>query len=250
MAEDDPARFHSYPVAPAATSEQATSPAFELAPAELASVPAAAGIGSLVQSWRPFLIGAAAAAALVALVDGLVARKQDVIVQTARAQRRLAEEMALQDLRADVDDIVVDDVSRATVTLALQNYRPARTLHVLGPAVEIGIQRDGGWATVPIDVEARVDGIRTVGSEKTIVPVCFTVPEGTYDELLRGYLHVRIGAVMVVSDRPDGMGDLFERQDAYYVYLRDPRRTEDEVRRANGWGEKATVPLWIAMPSH
>jgi len=22
------------------------------------------------------------------------------------------------------------------------------------------------------------------------------------------------------------------------------------VRRANGWGDKATVPLWIAMPSH
>ncbi|MFM7625834.1 MAG: ABC transporter ATP-binding protein, partial [Gammaproteobacteria bacterium] len=71
-----------------------------------------------------------------------------------------------------------------------------------------------------------------------------------YDELLRGYLHVRIGAAMVVSDRPDGTGDLFERLDAYYIYLRDPRRTEDEIRRANGWGDKATVPLWIAMPSH
>ena len=91
---------------------------------------------------------------------------------------------------------------------------------------------------------------RSVSGEKTFIPILFTVPDGAYDELLFGYLHVRIGAAMVVSDRADGTGDLFERLDAYYIYLRDPRRTVDDVRRANGWGEKATVPLWISMPSH
>jgi energy-coupling factor transporter ATP-binding protein EcfA2 len=43
---------------------------------------------------------------------------------------------------------------------------------------------------------------------------------------------------------------LFDGLIAYFISLRDPRRTEDEIRRANGWGDKATVPLWIAMPSH
>ncbi len=55
---------------------------------------------------------------------------------------------------------------------------------------------------------------------------------------------------MVVSDRGDGERDLFERSDAYYIYLRDPRLTEDAVREANGWAAKAAVPLWIAMPAH
>jgi hypothetical protein len=55
---------------------------------------------------------------------------------------------------------------------------------------------------------------------------------------------------MVVSDRSDGEGDLFERSDAYCIYLRDPRLTEDAVREANGWAAKAAVPLWIAMPAH
>jgi hypothetical protein len=77
-----------------------------------------------------------------------------------------------------------------------------------------------------------------------------TAVASSHDELLRGYLHVRVAAAMVVGDRPDSAGDLFERQDAYFIYLRDPRRTEDEIRRANGWGEKATVPVWISMPSH
>ncbi|MBM3466139.1 MAG: hypothetical protein FJX76_28970 [Armatimonadetes bacterium] len=163
--------------------------------------------------------------------------------------------MALEDLRADVDDVLVDDVlvddaGLATVTVALQNYRPQRPLHVLGPALEIAVQRDGRWESVPADLDEAATGIRTIGADKTILPVRFEVPEGRYDELLGGYLHVRIGAAMVVGDRPDGSGELFERADAYYIYLRDPRRTEDDIRRANGWGEKATVPLWIAMPSH
>jgi hypothetical protein len=55
---------------------------------------------------------------------------------------------------------------------------------------------------------------------------------------------------MVVSDAADGTGDLFERADAYDIYLRDPQLTEDEVRAATAWGPKATVPPWIAMPAH
>ena len=231
-------------------AERAGETVFEPAPADLVPEPPTSGIGSLSRSWLPFLIGVMATAAAVGLVDGLVARKQETVVEETRVQRRLAEEMALQDLRADVDDVVVDAAARATVTIYLQNYRPARPLYVLGPAVEIGIQCDGRWDNVSIGLDDGDSGIRTVGSEKMSLPVQFTVPEDPYDELLRGYLHVRIGAAMVVSDRPDGTGDLFERQDAYYLYLRDPRRTEDEIRRANGWGDKATVPLWITMPSH
>jgi putative ABC transport system ATP-binding protein/macrolide transport system ATP-binding/permease protein/lipoprotein-releasing system ATP-binding protein len=247
------------PVAFAFPPALAGETVFEAAPEALEPAEPASGIGDAARAWVPFLIGVVATVAGVALIDGLVARRQQAVVQAARAQRRLAEEMALQDLRADIDDVVVhEDVvhdavnaaPRATVTLFLQNYRPERPLHVLGPTVEIGIQRGGGWESIPIDLEYGADGIRTVGSEKTLLPVAFTVPEGGYDELLRGYLHVRIGAAMVVSDRPDGTGDLFERQDAYYLYLRDPRRTEAEIRDANGWGDKATVPLWIAMPSH
>jgi hypothetical protein len=136
------------------------------------------------------------------------------------------------------------------VTVFLQNYRPDRPLHVLGPALEVAIQRDGRWESVPVGLETTSPSVRTVGSDKTLVPLTFAVPEEKYDELLQGYIHVRIGAGMVVSDRPDGSGDLFERLDAYYIYLRDPRRSEDEIRRANAWGDKASVPLWIAMPSH
>lgn len=230
--------------------EPAGAAVFEPPPAELVPQRPSLGAGSIARSWLSFLCGIAIVAAAVALFDGLIARNQEVVVETKRAHKRLAEEMALQDLRADIDDVGVDHGKKATVTVFLQNYRPERPLHVLGPALEVGVQRDGRWENIPVEIDEATPGIRTIGSDKTLVSFMFSVPKGRYDELLRGYLHVRIGGAMVVSDRSDGSGDLFERIDAYYIYLRDPGRTEDEIRRANGWGEKATVPVWIAMPSH
>lgn len=231
-------------------SRDVGEPAFEPAPAGLAAAAPETAAGSVVGAWLPFLAGVAICGAGVAMIDGLVARRQEAVVQTSRARRRLAEEMALQDLRADIDDVTVASDGRTDVTLYLQNFRPERPLHVLGPALSIAIQREGRWADVPVAAAVAAAGIRTITGEKTLLQLRFAVPQGPYDELLRGYLHVRVAAAMVVGDRPDGAGDLFERQDAYFIYLRDPRRTEDEIRRTNGWGEKATVPVWISMPSH
>lgn len=231
-------------------SRGAGEPAFEPAPAGLAAGGIETAAGGVVGTWLPFLAGVAICGAGVALIDALVARKQEAVVQTARARRRMAEEMALQDLRADIDDVTVAADGRVDVTVYLQNFRPERPLHVLGPALSIAVQREGRWADVPITAGKAGDGIRTITGQKTLLELAFAVPEGPYDELLRGYLHVRVAAAMVVGDRPDGAGDLFERQDAYFIYLRDPRRAEEEIRRTNGWGEKATVPVWISMPSH
>jgi len=227
-----------------------TAPVFEPPPATLAAQRPGTAIGNIILHWLPFLGGIAAAAACLAIVDGLIAGKQEAVVQTVRAQRRLAEEMAMQDLRADVDDVVLGPDGGVSVTIFLQNYRPERALHVLGPAIEVGIQRNGRWDNIATVVGFDGRGIRSIGREKTVLGARFTITDERYDELLPGYIHVRIGAAMVVSDRPDGTGDLFDRQDAYYIYLRDPRRQDDWIRRANKWSEKASIPMWISMPSH
>ncbi len=224
--------------------------AFEPPPADL--VPQAA-TPALTGWWRtavPFAVGLGLAAAALGVVDGLVARRQQQVVETVRQRRRLAEEMALQDLRADIDDVVADPDGGFTAMLFLENVRSDRNLYVLGPATGIAVQRDGRWESLATTTAPAAREIREVGNQRVFIPVRFSLPDGTYDELLRGYLHVRISATMVVSDAADGRGDLFERADASYIYLRDPQLTEDEVRAANAWGPKATVPPWIAMPAH
>ena len=226
--------------------------AFELPPVALVpQLPTAESTGW----WRtaiPFAVGLGVAAVALGGIDRFVARRQQQVVETIRQQRRLAEEMALQDLRADVDDVTAAGGGAFTATLFLENFRPERKLYVLGPATGVALQRNGRWESLPTTAgpAAASHEIREVGADRLLIPVAFTLSDGPYDELLRGYVHVRISATMVVSDRGDGEGDLFERSDAYFIYLRDPRLTEDDVRAANGWGAKAPVPLWIAMPAH
>jgi len=226
--------------------------AFELPPATLVpQVPTAESAGW----WRtaiPFAVGLGVAAVALGGIDRFVARRQQQVVETIRQQRRLAEEMALQDLRADVDDVTAAGGGEFTATLFLENFRPARKLYVLGPATGVAVQRNGCWESLPTAAgpAAAAQEIREVGADRLLIPVAFKLPDGPFDELLRGYVHVRISATMVVSDRGDGEGDLFERSDAYFIYLRDPRLTEDDIRAVNGWASKAPVPLWIAMPAH
>jgi hypothetical protein len=61
-------------------------------------------------------------------------------------------------------------------------------------------------------------------------------------------LHVRVSNVLLISTSSEPRDDLFERTDAYYVYLK-PRHADDtEILRRNGWSGKP--PLWIPMPPH
>lgn len=229
----------------------AAAAAFEPPPAALVPQPPTAEGAGWWRTLLPLAVGLGGAATILGGIDRVVARNQRQVVETIRRQRRLAEEMALQDLRADIDDVTHARAGTFTATLFLQNFRADRPLHVLGPATDVAVQRDGRWVTVATEKNpAAAREIREVGTDRLLVPVAFALPEGPYDELLRGYLHVRIAATMVVSDRGDGAGDLFERADAYYIYLRDPRLTEEAIRDANGWTAKAVVPLWIAMPAH
>jgi putative ABC transport system ATP-binding protein/macrolide transport system ATP-binding/permease protein/lipoprotein-releasing system ATP-binding protein len=203
------------------------------------------------QAFARFHADTAAYAAILAGADRIIARRQEAIVTSLRDQRRIAEEMAMQDLRADLDDIVPLGDARFRVTIFLQNHHPERPLFVLGPTITAAVQRDGSWSTVALDgANTSASTVRPIEATRTSIDVDFTSPDGSYDELIRGYLHLRFSASMVVSEQGDGTGDLFERLDAYYAYLRDPRLTEEDVRRLNSWPSGSTVPAWIAMPAH
>ena len=96
----------------------------------------------------------------------------------------------------------------------------------------------------------RIDTAVRQVTEKHVVPVVFRLEPERFDELLKGYMHVRINNTMVVTDRADPPGDVFERTDDYYLYFKPDRVTEAEVRRRNGWAEGSVVPGWMAMQAH
>ena len=70
----------------------------------------------------------------------------------------------------------------------------------------------------------------------------------SFEEQIAGYMHVRVSNAMLVTSSSEPQGDLFDRTDAYYVYLKPQHADDAAIRRRNGWSGKP--PLWIPMPPH
>jgi len=242
------------PRAPAKRPEHAAvlDPVFEAVPAGLApSAPTAAP----ESDWRGplsfFFATLVLGISLVFGFDRVVAWTQSRQLWAREEKKRVAEEIAFRHLRADMESVQAKGQGRVEADLFLQNYDPTRTFFILGPSLRAFYQADGRWEPIPLeDGSGNAETIREVLPTKTLVPLAFTLLPAKYDELIRGYFHIRFTGTMVVSETRDATGDLFERQDDYYIYLKDPRLTDDQVRQRNGWKPGSVVPPWMAMPSH
>jgi putative ABC transport system ATP-binding protein/macrolide transport system ATP-binding/permease protein/lipoprotein-releasing system ATP-binding protein len=221
---------------------------FEPEPATLASAPPT----PVGQGLDRFLVAFLGWALLIGLglssVNRAAAWFQRRAIEVTVSRQKRARELALQQLRADISDVTMRPDGSAEVAVSLQNYDPQKPLYLLGPSLRAFVQVDQGWQSLPVRAGPS-PGVRIV-TDKELVSLGFPAQLERFDELIRGYLHVRITNAMVVSESPDATSDPFERLDDYYVYLKAPALSDDEVRRRNHWKPGALVPRWIAMPPH
>jgi putative ABC transport system ATP-binding protein/macrolide transport system ATP-binding/permease protein/lipoprotein-releasing system ATP-binding protein len=183
-------------------------------------------------------------------LDYATAQFQRQSMEEKQAERKKSEELALQQLRADIEDVGYRPEGDYVVGIALQNFDAQSPLYVLGPSVRVFIQSNHSWQEVPAGaVNYSESAVRHV-TGKEVFRVAFRADLDRYDELMKGYMHVRLTNVMVVSENAEPADDLFQRTDDYYVYLKPQTMAEDEVRKRNGWKEGALVPLWMGMPAH
>jgi ABC-type lipoprotein export system ATPase subunit len=208
-------------------------------------------VGEGLGSWLASFVGWTFAVACALLAFNYAAahlQRRSIAAKTAKQQE--AEQLALQSLRADVDDVVTQPDGSHVVGIYLQSFTPEKPLYVLGPSLRVFVQIDRTWQPLHvIEDEHSAKGLHLITS-KQVFPMNLRADVEQFDELVKGYMHLRIHNVMVVGESADGTGDLFQRTDDYYIYLKAPKLTDDEIRRRNGWKEGAIVPRWIAMPAH
>jgi ABC-type lipoprotein export system ATPase subunit len=178
------------------------------------------------------------------------ARFQRRAITEQTAKQKEAEQLAMQALRADIDDVIAQPDGSYAVSIYLQTFGPEKPFYVLGPSLRVFIQIDRTWQPAQVLEEDRsANGLHLITS-KQVFSTKIRADFDQFDELIRGYMHVRLHNVMVVGEHADASADLFQRTDDYYIYLRSPKLSDDEIRRRNGWKAGAIVPLWIAMPAH
>lgn len=214
----------------------------------LAPTPPGAGFARFLLG---FLGWVAVAVGVLYALDLTSARFQRQAIERRVITRKKSEQLAMQQLRADIHDVVYLSEGQYEVTVYLENFAPDQPFFVLGPELRAFVQIDHGWQPISVHRSGSdQDRVQELRAGRRLVPFTFRIDTDRYDELIPGYFHVRLTSVMVVSASAEPTEDLFERTDDYYVYLKPQRLSDDEIRTRNHWKPGAIVPRWIPMPAH
>jgi hypothetical protein len=132
--------------------------------------------------------------------------------------------------------------------LELVNATAAAPLKVTAPVVRAYVQVGRQWTELPMSpvVERGSSVVPIAGPE--VFRYRFEARTADYARLFSRYMHVRFVSTMLVSTEAAAAGDLFERSDSYYVYLKPADADDRDILREARF--EGAPPLWIAMPSH
>ncbi len=182
------------------------------------------------------------------LVNWAVAFYEDRTISAKIDAQSALETVAMENLRADIKDIVSGPGNSYTVTIKLGKLPSSPPIYVMSPTVRAFVQVGTNWQEIPIKLKAATTQqvLKVTGDqfyEYTIEP-----DVKGYSELLPYYMHVRFTNDMLVSPDSQPKDDLIERNDSYYVYLKphdiDDQKILDKLKFPGA------PPVFISMPPH
>lgn len=238
---------HRGPAAKPFTAVRTTGVPEPVALASAEAAPLGSGLGRFLLDFTGWVVAAAIGIGLVNYGAKLWQRRD---LATREEARKAVEELALQKLRADIENVITQADGNYRISIYVQNQGTVDPIYVMGPALRAFVQVDGAWQAVPVEaVDCREGEVRRI-DDKTVCSFILRADLKKFDELLKGYMHVRITNTMIVAEKAEPGGDLFDRTDDYYFYLLPAKVADDEVRQANRWKAGSIVPRWIPMPAH
>jgi putative ABC transport system ATP-binding protein/macrolide transport system ATP-binding/permease protein/lipoprotein-releasing system ATP-binding protein len=223
-------------------------------PEDEADVLSAAGPapGRLGEGLRSFLLRFANCAVLTALLvlgvnQALRLYQHNRIDQKQHAREEL-QTLAMSGLRADIDDVAQASDGGYRLTLYLWNVSGGESIYVMAPTVRAYVQVGSIWQEIPLRPTDGAEGqvLQITGRHKYHYVLTPTVK--AFEELLPGYMHVRLTNALLVSKQCEPTEDLVERIDNYYVYLKPHDADDAAILRKMKFPGKP--PVWIPMPPH
>jgi ABC-type lipoprotein export system ATPase subunit len=225
---------------PARVRPERTAPAAARAPIRLGA--------NLWHGVKAFLIAAAVIFAAVLAADVGVEKYQAMRVRERAARIAALQHLALNRLRGDVQSVSDLGDGHYELTTYLENVGGEEPIYVMAPDMRAYVQVKTVWQEVPMTpANDSATGVTKIAGKQTYRHR-FDARVPDFAQLLPNYMHVRFSSTMLVSPSSRPNGDVFERKDNYYVYLK-PFDVADEVvlKRMRFSGKP---PVWIPMPPH
>jgi ABC-type lipoprotein export system ATPase subunit len=197
---------------------------------------------------QAFLVGGAAILACILLVDFAIAKYQEMQIRDRGARIAQMADIALSRLQADVQSVSDLGDGRYELAINLSSAGSETPIYVMSPEMHAYVQIGKVWQEMPLEpAESNSSGVLKIDG-KQIYRYLFDARIKDFTQLLPNYMHVRFSETMLVSPSSVPKGDVFERKDNFYVYLK-PYDVADEVvlKRLKFSGKP---PVWIPMPPH
>jgi len=201
--------------------------------------------------WRGvqiFLLAASVVLGAILLADFGVGKYQAMQVRERAARTAALQHLAFNSLRGDVQSVTDLGDGQYELITYLQNVGSEGPIYVMSPDMRGYVQVKTTWQEVPMQpVDESIDGVARIEGKRTY-RYRFDARLRDFAQLLPNYMHVRFASTMLVSPSNMPKGDVFERKDNYYVYLKPSDVTDEIVAKKMRFSGKA--PVWIPMPPH
>jgi ABC-type lipoprotein export system ATPase subunit len=201
--------------------------------------------------WRGVQLAVLAGAALfgvILLLDFAVGRYQAAEIRERSARAAALAELALDTLRGDVERVADLGGGQYELTVYLQNVGGGAPIYVMSPDMHAYVQIGKEWRELPIAaVDAGTGQVLKIEGKQDY-RYHFEAHPPDFAQLLPNYMHVRFADTMLVSSSSKPQGDVFDRRDNYYVYLKPSDIPDDVILKRMRFPGKP--PVWIPMPPH
>jgi hypothetical protein len=192
------------------------------------------------------LLAALAAAGL----DYFVGSRQERILEEKAVLRKKLERLAWYSLRSDIKEVSYEG-DKYRITLRYENPFPEDELYLMVPALRCLVQVGTLWKEVPLhDAGAPQEASSVMKLDKPfLIEKLIEVPFRNFEEVLPGYMHVRINSISYVSSNSISKEEIAEKNEDFYIYLKPYYADDATVAKKFNFVDNK-VPIWIPMPPH
>lgn len=201
---------------------------------------------------KRYKIAAVIASVLIALflLDYYIGYQQNRLLAEKAAQKKKIEQLAWYSLRGEVKEVSYSG-HQYRIALKFENAFPEEEMYIMLPQVRCLVQVGTLWKEVPVhdpgDKSTDTGVIRLEGVK--IIEKLIEVPFKNYEQVLPGYMHVRLNTVSYVSSNAVSKDDIVEKNEDFYIYLRPYDADLGNMSKKYTFTHN-DIPIFIPMPPH
>ncbi len=155
-------------------------------------------------------------------VDFTVGYRQNRILEEKMAHKKKVERLAYYLERTNIKEIFYEPEDRKYIMkLGYENVRPEEDMWLMIFAVKVFVQVGTLWHEVSVIDMREKRGDYTV--EKLNAPyvmkVSFNVPYKNYEELMQGYMHMKVKSISYIAADAIAREDIIEKDEDMFIYV-------------------------------